>query len=66
MRKEGDLFGQRQSGEQSFKLADIKNDFNILLQAKVDSEEFLIKNIQNNFKNNEKYYKIINEIKSLD
>lgn len=66
MRKEGDLFGQRQSGEQSFKLADIKNDFKILLQAKADSEEFLIKNVRNNFKNNEKYYKIINEIKSLD
>jgi len=66
MRKEGDLFGQRQSGEQSFKLADIKNDFKILLQAKADSEEFLVKNIRNNFKNNEKYYKIINEIKSLD
>lgn len=66
MRKEGDLFGQRQSGEQSFKLADIKNDFKILLQAKEDSEEFLIKNIRNNFKNNQKYYKIINEIKSLD
>lgn len=66
MRKEGDLFGQRQSGEQSFKLADIKNDFKILLQAKEDSEEFLIKNVRNNFKNNEKYYKIINEIKSLD
>lgn len=66
MRKEGDLFGQRQSGEQSFKIADIKKDFNILLQAKVDSEEFLTKNLQNNFKNNEKYYKIINEIKSLD
>lgn len=66
MRKEGDLFGQRQSGEQSFKIASINNDFKILLAAKEDSEEFLLKNIRNNFKNNEKYYKIINEIKSLD
>lgn len=66
MRKEGDLFGVRQSGDMAFKIADIKQDFNILMQAKVDSEEFLLENIRNNFKNYEIYYKIINEIKSLD
>lgn len=66
MRKEGDLFGVKQSGDMVFKIADIKRDFKILLQAKSDSEEFLSKNIINNFKNEEKYYKIINELKSLD
>ena len=66
MRKEGDLFGVKQSGDMAFKLADIKRDFKILMQAKVDSEEFLKENIRNNFKNHEIYYKIINEIKSLD
>ncbi len=41
LRGSGDLFGERQSGDMSFKLANIKNDFNILLKAKIDSEEFL-------------------------
>ena len=50
----------------AFKLADIKRDFNILLQAKSDSEQFLKENVINNFKNYKNYYKIVNEIKSLD
>jgi ATP-dependent DNA helicase RecG len=66
MRKEGDLFGVKQSGDMAFKIADIKRDFKILMQAKEDSESFLLENIRNNFKNYENYYKIINEIKSLD
>lgn len=41
LRGSGDLFGIRQSGDMCFKLADIKKDFNILLKAKEDSEEFL-------------------------
>ena len=48
------------------KVADIKRDFKVLLQAKSDSEEFLIQNVTNNFKNYQNYYKIIDEIKSLD
>lgn len=66
MRKEGDLFGVKQSGDMTFKIADIKRDFKILLRAKEDSNEFIEKNKENYFKNDEKYYKIINEIKSLD
>lgn len=66
MRKEGDLFGVKQSGDMAFKIADIKRDFKILMQAKEDSESFLIENVRNNFKNEENYYKIIDEIKSLD
>jgi ATP-dependent DNA helicase RecG len=41
LRGSGDLFGIRQSGDMCFRLADIKKDFNILLKAKEDSEEFL-------------------------
>lgn len=41
MRKEGDLFGTKQSGEFIFKIGDIKKDFKILMQAKKDSEDFL-------------------------
>ena len=66
MRKEGDIFGVRQSGDMSFKIADIKRDFKVLMRAKEDSLEFLEKNDKNIFKNNEKYIKIIKEIESLD
>lgn len=66
MRREGDLFGVRQSGDMAFKIADIKKDFKVLLKAKEDSMIFLEENIRKAFKNNEKYYKIVNEMKSLD
>lgn len=41
LRGSGDLFGIRQSGDMSFKIADLKNDYNILLKAKEDSESFI-------------------------
>ena len=41
LRGSGDLFGYRQSGDMSFNLADIKRDFDMLMKAKEDSEEFL-------------------------
>lgn len=66
MRKEGDIFGVRQSGDMSFKIADIKRDFKVLLKVKEDSLEFLEKNDKNIFKNNEKYIKIVKETESLD
>ncbi len=52
LRGSGDLFGTRQSGDMHFNLADIKQDFNILLRAKEDSAEIL--NSQE-FVNNGKY-----------
>src|SRR5574344_110453 len=45
LRGSGDLFGTKQSGDMVFKLANIKNDFNMLLLAKEDSKEFLDKYI---------------------
>lgn len=66
MRKEGDIFGVRQSGDMSFKIADIKRDFKALMRAKEDSLEFLEKNDKNIFKNDEKYIKIVKETESLD
>ena len=47
LRGSGDLLGVRQSGDMSFKLADIKNDFNILLKAKEEVEYSINKNIIN-------------------
>ena len=44
LRGSGDLFGFRQSGDMVFKLANIKNDYKILLRAKEDSEIFLKNN----------------------
>ena len=43
LRGSGDLFGIKQSGDMNFKLADFKTDFNILMKAKEDSEQLLIK-----------------------
>lgn len=45
MRGQGDIFGVRQSGDMQFKIADIKQDFKILLKAKKDSLEFLKEHI---------------------
>lgn len=66
MRKEGDIFGVRQSGDMSFKIADIKRDFKVLMRVKEDSLEFLEKNDKNIFKNDKKYIKIVKETESLD
>jgi len=41
LRGHGDLFGVKQSGDMTFKIANIKEDYKILLQAKKDSMEFL-------------------------
>ena len=41
LRGHGDLFGTKQSGDMTFKIASIKNDYKILLQAKKDSKEYL-------------------------
>ena len=42
LRGHGDLFGTKQSGDMSFKIASVKNDYKILLQAKKDSKEYLL------------------------
>ena len=43
LRGSGDLFGLRQSGDMHFKIADIKQDFDLLLAVKKDSMEYLNK-----------------------
>ena len=51
MRREGELFGTKQSGSISFKIADIIRDSKLLLLAKKDSEDFINskKYIENNY-----------------
>lgn len=41
LRGHGDLFGVKQSGDMVFKIADLKKDFKILIQAKEDADELL-------------------------
>ena len=41
LRGSGDLFGIRQSGDMSFKLASITKDYKLLMKAKEDTEEIL-------------------------
>ena len=59
MRGGGDLFGIRQSGDMNFRLANLKQDYNMLLKAKTDSEEFLKQN-------SDKYKYIYDNIKIVD
>ena len=63
LRGSGDLFGYRQSGDISFKIANIKDDYQILLQAKLDSEEFINKEL---YLNNEYYNEIIKKISFIN
>lgn len=62
-RGEGDLFGVRQSGELGLNLANIKRDFQMLLRAKEDADEFI--NMLFTFENPE-YYPIIEELKRVE
>ena len=41
LRGSGDLFGTKQSGDMKFKIANLTKDYNILLEAKKDSDEIL-------------------------
>ena len=41
LRGHGDLFGTKQSGDMSFKIANIRQDYKILIQTKKDSLEYL-------------------------
>lgn len=50
LRGHGDLFGTKQSGDMSFKIANIKSDYKILLQAKKDSKEYLLDKLTNDDK----------------
>lgn len=50
LRGGGDIFGIRQSGEQSFKIVNLNRDYKILMQCKSDAEEFLKNKNLDNYK----------------
>ena len=66
LRGGGDLFGTRQSGDMVFKVGDIRRDYKILVQCKNDSKEFLLDNIDNNFKDYPEYKEVIKELEFID
>ena len=61
LRGSGDLFGTKQSGDMTFKMANLRNDYKILLQAKVDSQDYL-KN--KDYDNDELKRRLISSIES--
>jgi len=63
LRGHGDLFGTRQSGDMFFKIANLKNDYEILVRAKNDSEEY-IKN--KDYLQNEYYTKLSQNLDITD
>ena len=44
LRGSGDLFGTKQSGDMNFKIANLKEDYKILVEANKDAKEFWQKN----------------------
>ena len=66
LRGEGDLFGTRQSGDMVFKLADIRRDFKILTQCKMDASKFINENIVDNFSTYPQFRNIIKELEFID
>ncbi len=65
LRGEGDLFGSKQSGDMSFKIANLQRDYKILLQVKKDSLEYLQELLKGN--THSSYYdQIIKKIDFID
>ena len=65
LRGSGDLFGSRQSGDLSFKVANLKQDFSLLLKAKEDSSDYIH---SDDFKNQKDPHlnQLVHEIYHLD
>lgn len=63
LRGEGDLFGIRQSGVKTFKIANLKTDLKIMMQAKKDSEEYIESGL---YKNNNLYSKLLKDLDKLN
>ena len=61
LRGSGDLFGTKQSGDMTFKIANLRIDYKILVQAKNDSKEYLL---NHDYDNDELKIRLINSIES--
>ena len=56
-RGEGDLFGERQSGDMTFKIADLRKNYDVLLKALDDVKEWL---------DSEEYLKVTSYVKIIE
>ena len=63
MRGEGDLFGVKQSGDMTFKVANIKSDFKILVQARDDVKDFIK---SKDYLNYDCYNEFVKSLESID
>ena len=61
LRGSGDLFGTKQSGDMTFKIANLRLDYKILVQAKKDSKEYLE---NKEYDNDDLKHRLINTISS--
>ena len=61
LRGHGDLFGTKQSGDMAFKIANVRSDYKILLQAKKDSKEYLLDKETDNDELKQSLIKMINK-----
>ena len=66
LRGQGDLFGVKQSGDMNFKIANIKEDFKILMRAKEDSLEFLKSGLIDTIDTDNHLKKTIENIRNLN
>ena len=58
-RGEGDLFGIKQSGDMSFKIANLKRDYQALLLAKKEAQNFVLNKL---YTDRQHYEEIIHKI----
>lgn len=63
LRGHGDLFGTRQHGDMTFKIADLRKDYDILVDAKNDAEAFIR---SKGYLNNNYYNNIVKNIDVVD
>ena len=62
LRGGGDIFGIRQSGDMNFKLADVKEDYDLLLKIKEDSSRFIRSDLFNDPKYSHIKKEVINSV----
>ena len=63
LRGHGDLFGTRQHGDMCFKIANLKNDYDILVQAKNDSNKYIR---DQGYLSNDYYKNIVDNLEIVD
>ena len=66
LRGEGDLFGTRQSGDMTFKIANLSTDIKLVSKINVDSNDFVKENVDNNFRDYPLYYEEKQKLSHID